>query len=631
MSSCSIFEDDEEATPPQDNQQSAFPNEFTITKLEESVTLDSSTVFSASHNSSDVVWESSDDLIVTVDDNGIIRAKSSGTAEVTATLGNETKSFTVNVNNTGKTISGQVRYEDWGYDKNGLTTLSYKPVRYALVNLLDLDGGIIESSETTEAGTFNFGNVIFSGYQIEVQTWVKNEVASNFVVKDMNEAIYSVVKSANSDSENNNLDISYESGAGGAFNILDVMTTSAQFSSEELGVQVQDLNIFWESNNYLGTYFCSGYDQFDCINGSGIYVLNVGPYPGYTALDTDEYDDDVLMHEYGHYLVETFAKDDSPGGCHNLTDNNLDLRLAWSEGLGTFFPVAIKDWMKRNHPTLMSMSATEDVTLYLDTWQTKALNHEPIISFDIANFDDNDPNYPENAFYYGSSEVAILKILWGMSQTFGMSRVWDVVENYFSTSQFPTNLAVFWDGFLSGSQYQAAELDELKSIFNERRVFYQDDMFEMDNDMASATAIDVNGQLSDHYLYKKPTGLDVDFFELNLVAGKTYQISTKGLRNGVDTKIRLFDTAGEVLIIDGETMENDDAFPGAHLQFDESCGLNGSKRIYVDESSLASRLSFTAETSDLHYVEVKYHNKFRPDDNFTGHYGSYQLEVIELQ
>jgi hypothetical protein len=50
--------------------------------------------------------------------------------------------------------------------------------------------------------------------------------------------------------------------------------------------------------------------------------------------DTDEYDDTVLMHEFGHFLERAFSESDSPGGSHN--GSPTDPRLAFGEGYGTY-------------------------------------------------------------------------------------------------------------------------------------------------------------------------------------------------------------------------------------------------------------------------------------------------------
>ena len=53
--------------------------------------------------------------------------------------------------------------------------------------------------------------------------------------------------------------------------------------------------------------------------------------------DTDEFDQSVIAHEFGHYLEDRFARSDSIGGDHGGSTTLLDLRVAFGEGWGNAF------------------------------------------------------------------------------------------------------------------------------------------------------------------------------------------------------------------------------------------------------------------------------------------------------
>ncbi len=72
------------------------------------------------------------------------------------------------------------------------------------------------------------------------------------------------------------------------------------------------------TNGHIGTSFYT--DGNICILGSA-------------DNDTDEYDDHVLIHEWGHYFEDKFSRSDSVGGPHGGGDL-LDLRVAFGEGWG---------------------------------------------------------------------------------------------------------------------------------------------------------------------------------------------------------------------------------------------------------------------------------------------------------
>jgi hypothetical protein len=70
--------------------------------------------------------------------------------------------------------------------------------------------------------------------------------------------------------------------------------------------------------------------------GDGIYLL------GAADQDTDEYDRHVIAHEWGHYFEHAFARSDAISGPHAMSDQ-LDMRLAFGEGWGTFFAAMVND------------------------------------------------------------------------------------------------------------------------------------------------------------------------------------------------------------------------------------------------------------------------------------------------
>ena len=84
----------------------------------------------------------------------------------------------------------------------------------------------------------------------------------------------------------------------------------------------------WPDPTFPGTYF----------EPDGFYLSFLGVTSRNT--DPDEFDDDVILHEFGHAAAEAFSIDHSLGGPHNI-DSQVDLRLAWSEGLATYIGSAI--------------------------------------------------------------------------------------------------------------------------------------------------------------------------------------------------------------------------------------------------------------------------------------------------
>lgn len=98
------------------------------------------------------------------------------------------------------------------------------------------------------------------------------------------------------------------------------------------------LTVYWSELNTPSTDFrpALGEIRTTFFRGSSIYVL------GDAAVDTDEYDLHVVVHEWGHYYERNFARLDSPGGAHLLTAA-LDPRLAFSEGWSNAWAAMVLD------------------------------------------------------------------------------------------------------------------------------------------------------------------------------------------------------------------------------------------------------------------------------------------------
>lgn len=116
------------------------------------------------------------------------------------------------------------------------------------------------------------------------------------------------------------------------FAILDSMFTAATAALvARPALQFPALSVNWSPNNTTDTngsvedgYLGSSYFDFEL---NEIFVL------GKAGVDTDEYDNHVIVHEWGHYFEHNLARSDSMGGSHG-TGDVLDPRDAFSEGWG---------------------------------------------------------------------------------------------------------------------------------------------------------------------------------------------------------------------------------------------------------------------------------------------------------
>ena len=88
------------------------------------------------------------------------------------------------------------------------------------------------------------------------------------------------------------------------------------------------LTMNWSVNNIeSGTYY-----------DGNIKIMLQGDQHG----DSDEYDDHIIVHEWGHYFESKFSRADSIGGQHGAGDS-LDIRLAFGEGWGNAWSAMVTD------------------------------------------------------------------------------------------------------------------------------------------------------------------------------------------------------------------------------------------------------------------------------------------------
>lgn len=478
------------------------------------------------------------------------------------------------------TITGTVQYEDKKYGPTGFTgTTPYlKPSRFVLVEVVDAATGFALANGTTDAtGAYRIP-FFYSLPSVYVRVISEAILSSGHTieVRSLSNRLYAVASGNFSVSPGATIamDVSISLSAGlpaGAFNILDVYAAGFEFVKELSGIYPPALTAYWDVGKIMGTIH---------LPGLGIYISGG---TGSGGGDTDEYDDDVLWHEFGHFIADKFSKDDSPISPHFLTDNDLDLRLSWSEGWGDFSQGAVKYWLAANDPDRLSTEFGMTSSTYVDT-------SDASWSFEFNTLS-GDP------YTTAANEVAVAKVLWNLmtgTGNFGMTPIWDVFQNYLPTvSGTPVNIEAFWDGWLARrSPLAGGELALIEGIYGERKINYRADIYETDDDFERAvtwTAIE------EHYLYKT-SGPDKDIIPFTAISGQSYTAETLNLLNGADTYLRVLDPDRNIV------GSNDNAV------------------------FLASSVSFIAASDGTYYIEVT-SSAGRPLS--AGRYGTYSLAITQ--
>lgn len=249
--------------------------------------------------------------------------------------------------NCGRVLRGRVRYEDRTFDRFGFLASTWKPVRYATVELHRASDAVLLSTGWTDRyGSYEiqFSNKEEPGVYIVVKSQTNLDEGLHPIAV-MNhpkfKMVYAVPSLSVDESEEEfptlDFDVPEVVGAG-AFNVLDVLIDGYDLIRLMTGKDLGVLNSYWATGaDTTDTLYCSQYfyEQGICSEKGALSVQG-------KDTDRDEYDDMVVQKEFFKFALEQVSLDDNPGGKHDGTRD--DPRRAWSEGVSTFFACDVSDY-----------------------------------------------------------------------------------------------------------------------------------------------------------------------------------------------------------------------------------------------------------------------------------------------
>ena len=209
------------------------------------------------------------------------------------------------------------------------------------------------------------------------------------------------------------------------FAILDTIYDAMQLVlAEDSNIVFPPLEVLWSSTNLSGSFYIN--NQISVLGGLS---------------DTDEFDEHVIAHEWGHYFQDAFSRDDSIGGPHSSGDI-LDIRVAFSEGFGNAF----------------SSMVTGD-EIYKDSQSVFLSN-----GFTI-NVESN--TCPNEGWY---SECSVQSVLYDFFDAanddvlnLGFSPIYSVLKNSISDTDAMTSIFSFINPFKDLTIVNASDVDTLLS------------------------------------------------------------------------------------------------------------------------------------------------------------------------
>ncbi|PHS40622.1 MAG: hypothetical protein COB07_03715 [Sulfurovum sp.] len=268
-------------------------------------------------------------------------------------------SFPADTPSTGSvTISGTVTYDlvpananNIGLDYDAIRKESVKGVR---VDAIDISNTSLVSTTTDSSGHYTFSVPNNTQMKIRVSAKMLRTGTPSWDVKVIDNtnsnALYvmegALSPSGTADSQRH---LNASSGWGGTaytstrtaapFAVLDNAYSSMQtVLSANANTVFPPLQMNWSISNIsvLGDTSLGQITTSHYSNGN-LFIL------GDADSDTDEYDDHVIAHEWGHYYEDKFSRSDSIGGSHGQ-NNTLDIRVAFGEGWGNAFSaMALED------------------------------------------------------------------------------------------------------------------------------------------------------------------------------------------------------------------------------------------------------------------------------------------------
>ncbi len=248
-----------------------------------------------------------------------------------------TGAYTLNVARFGAPdavaqVTGNINYQDKVVDAQGFTGEEpFLPGRYLIAQVVreadgftvgeaitDLDGNIALDYDEHEGESY--------ALRVQASARVPGQEDTTYAVRVIDRtpsnATYTITsESWDAGQPPANIDLRATSeDVGGAFNTVDVAVTGLLFVARFSDRSASQLTFRWQSG-----------EEFAC---GSCYSRNIISLGGQLE-DTDEYDDFIVLHEFGHWFVDSFSNDSSPGGSHR--DRQVSPQLAYGEGLAYFF------------------------------------------------------------------------------------------------------------------------------------------------------------------------------------------------------------------------------------------------------------------------------------------------------
>lgn len=427
------------------------------------------------------------------------------------------------------TLKGRILFEKVPATLNGLDFkhVSDKPVPLAAVELRDESASrVLVRGTTTDGGEFSLDAPSHTG-KVNLVVWAET---TQLLVRDpANGQTHGAMWGPLDPARRHELFLTDNGRYSGAFNILAAIR-QANRVIERLDPTITlarpRLTVYWSPRSTEGAFYRS--------ERNAIYLRGV------RTEDSDEFDDSVILHEYGHHIMKRFSRDDGIGGQHNLGER-LDPRVAWSEGAATYFGQAILGHSQ-----------------YIDT-----LSPGKGWGMDI---DENIAEWDTTPGYW--SEGTVASALWDMQADtgwegdylgLGFAPVWRVLRDHLPQQSF-VYLLTAADGLIGRNSVLNAGVT---GILGQRQIEYRHGVVPptpLPFPRLLTRGVTVRGSVDQHQSKRANLFDSAHFYQFKLASPASVRIRLKvaGAVSGIadssiaDLVLELYDTRGQWLVAAGD-------------------------------------------------------------------------------
>lgn len=460
-----------------------------------------------------------------------------------------------------------------------------KPIRFARIEILrNDDDEILATAQTTATGYYE---VDLS--DLTQKTRIRSRVVAAGTLSVTESAVlgqsgypYALssddIEFSSSDSPSVNL-AAVSAEVAPVFNILDQFVDAQLYLKNIVGLDdIPFVDAHWFPGNRLGTFYCPArYDGIECEGKDEFYVLGADN-------DSDAYDDVVLLHEYGHFVLDKFSRDDSPGGQHYVEDNDQDLRLSWSEGFSTAFAAMVR----RYH-------GIENAEEFIDTDGNGEVLYNYYLELPLGGLNVFSPKTHSLGM---GNELAVSVVLYDIVDTAHADEGFDIIEEE----------GAMWQSIFSMQDRENINMQDfielwsgssLTPVLNDRSIFVLADDFETsDEDINNADVVALPFE-QQRTLHQHD---DQDWMKVRMTAGQNYHIAVGQFLSGADVKLALYQS---------------DGITPAFTKYAPDYIVDSDSAYYTKE------MDFTPSTDGVYTIH------FRRNDTTPAYvrYGSYQIKA----